>query len=104
MSGETAEVRLGELALPLPARGAKAGPAKIAVRPESLVLSAERSARSIEGRLAKAAYLGTHMEYTVAFAGGDRFVVDKNVTSPFKVGSTLWVSLADHGVTLIPPT
>jgi iron(III) transport system ATP-binding protein len=102
VNGASAEVRLADLALNLPARAVRPGPAKIAVRPESLSLSTTRCNRALEGRIVKAAYLGTHMEYTVSVGGGDRFVVDRNVTTPYEVGSTVWVGLADHGVTLIP--
>ena len=75
----------------------------MAIRPESLTLSAARpNASSLEGRLAKAAYLGTHMEYTVRTEVGDLFVVDRAVERPYAAGADLFVSLSDHGVTVIP--
>jgi iron(III) transport system ATP-binding protein len=103
-SGERATVRIGELSLTLPHRGAAAGPIKIAIRPESLLLSAERPATpAIQGAVAKAAYLGTHMEYTVGTALGDLFVVDRvTLARPIAPGSTVWIGLAGQGVTVVP--
>jgi hypothetical protein len=42
------------------------------------------------------------MEYTIATAAGDLFAVDRAVTRPIPVGSPVWLSLADHGVTIVP--
>ena len=77
------QVRVGGVELlPLPP-GAAPGPVKIAIRPESLVLSpAPPAGPALEGRIAKAAYLGTHMEYTVSTPVGDLFVVDRTVMRP----------------------
>ncbi|HEV8676579.1 MAG TPA: ABC transporter ATP-binding protein [Methylomirabilota bacterium] len=101
--GERAAVRIGDLETRLPHRGAAPGPIKVAIRPESLLLATEPPGRpAIKGSVAKAAYLGTHMEYTVTSALGALFVVDRAVTRPIPVGSPVWMELADHGVTLIP--
>ena len=97
----TAEVSVGKVRLKLPRRGVAAGPAKIATRPTSLRLLPAGGA-GIPGRILKAAYLGGHMEYTVATDGGDRFVIDENVRTPFVAGSDVTVAFADHGVTLVP--
>jgi iron(III) transport system ATP-binding protein len=96
-------VRLGEIELSLPHRGAAAGPVKVAVRPESLRLfTASPAGPALEGRIAKAAYLGTHMEYTVSTAVGELFVVDRSVTRPAPAGTPVWVAFEDHGVTVVP--
>src|SRR5262245_24664803 len=66
-NGVAARVRVGAVELRLPHRGAELGPVKVAVRPESLRLSAAAPpGPALEGRVVKAAYLGTHMEYTVS--------------------------------------
>jgi iron(III) transport system ATP-binding protein len=103
-TGDRATVRVGELTLSLPHRNVAPGPIKIAIRPESLLLSAERpSTSAIQGEVAKAAYLGTHMEYTIGTALGDLFVVDRvTLARPIAPGSTVWVGLAEHGVTVVP--
>ncbi len=97
-----AEVRVGNVMLTLPRRGVGAGPAKIAVRPTSLRLSRSVDGPAISGKITKAAYLGGHMEYTVATDAGERFVIDENVRTPFAAGTDVAIAFADHGVTLVP--
>lgn len=98
-------VRVGELELELPHRDAPTGAIKVAIRPESFLLSHGRpNLPAIEGQVSKVAYLGTHMEYTVASSLGDLFVVDRaTLISPLAVGSSVWIGLAEHGVTVVPP-
>jgi iron(III) transport system ATP-binding protein len=101
--GARARVRLGPLMLDLPHRNAEPGAVKLAIRPESIHLHAERPNReAIAGRIAKAAYLGTHMEYTVATEVGELFVVDRAVMRPLPPGADAWLSFADHGLTVVP--
>jgi iron(III) transport system ATP-binding protein len=102
-NGVAGEVRLGDVALRLPHRGAALGRVKLAVRPESLRLwDAPPPGPALEGRVAKAAYLGTHMEYTVSTPVGELFVVDRLVTRAAGAGTPVWVSFEDHGVTVVP--
>lgn len=54
------------------------------IRPEKILLS--RNSNGIEGKIQKATYLGSCMEYVVAFAFGDLFVIDPRTASPFSVG------------------
>jgi iron(III) transport system ATP-binding protein len=103
VQGERARVRLADVELHLRHRGAKPGPIKVAIRPESLRLHASQPTQSaIAGRVAKASYLGTHMEYTIASTLGDLFIVDREVTRPLTVDAAVWLTLADHGVTVVP--
>jgi iron(III) transport system ATP-binding protein len=102
-NGVTGRVRVGGVELDLPHRGAAPGRVKIAVRPESIRLSAAPPAGpALEGRIAKAAYLGTHMEYTVSTPVGELFVVDRMVTHPTPAGAAVWVAFEDHGITVVP--
>jgi iron(III) transport system ATP-binding protein len=102
-NGVAGQVRVGGVELHLPHRGAVPGPVKVAVRPESLRLSTTRPAGpSLEGRIAKAAYLGTHMEYTVSTPVGELFVVDRAVSRPAPAGTPVWVAFEEHGVTVVP--
>jgi iron(III) transport system ATP-binding protein len=57
---------------------------------------------ALRGTIRKAAYLGTHMEYTVEAPIGSLFVVDRNVSRPMAAGTDVSISLADHGVALVP--
>jgi iron(III) transport system ATP-binding protein len=101
--GTAAQLRFGPVERRLPHRGVPPGPAKLSIRPESLLLSASQPSRpTIGGLVAKAAYLGTHMEYSIATELGELFVVDRNVMRPLAIGSSVWVDLADHGVTVVP--
>jgi iron(III) transport system ATP-binding protein len=97
-----AEVRVGNVILDLPRRGLAAGPARIAVRPTSLRLSRSTTEPAISGRILKAAYLGGHMEYQVTTDGGERFIIDENVRTPFVAGTDVAITFADHGVALVP--
>ncbi len=101
--GELGRVRMAGLEVRLPHRGAATGPIKVAVRPESWVLSTGAAAGpALAGTVAKAAYVGTHMEYSVATAVGELFVVDRAVSRPIAVGAAVSLGLADHGVTVVP--
>jgi iron(III) transport system ATP-binding protein len=102
--GTRGRLRLGDIRLDLPHRGALPGPVRLAIRPEALGLATAPPDRpALAGRVVKVAYLGNHMEYTVATAVGELFVVDPAVTRPAAVGDPVWLAFADHGVTVIPP-
>ncbi len=103
IDGEMARIRLAGLDVSVRHRGAKAGTVKVAIRPESLALSDARADEAaLRGRIIKAAYLGTHMEYTVASVLGDLFVIDRNVSRPLAPDVEAAIRLADHGVTVLP--
>ena len=99
--GSRAPVRLGGVELELEHRGAAPGPVRVAIRPESIVLKRE-NASALRGTIRKAAYLGTHMEYTVEAPIGQLFVVDRDVARPLGAGTEVSITLADHGVALVP--
>jgi iron(III) transport system ATP-binding protein len=102
-AGDTAPVSVGKVTQQLKHRGVKPGKVKVAIRPESLLLIGARpNGPALDGRVAKAAYLGTHMEYTVTTELGDLFVVDRAVERPLAAGAEVFVTLAEHGTTVIP--
>jgi iron(III) transport system ATP-binding protein len=49
----------------------------------------------------KRAYLGGFMEYTLASALGDIFVVSPDVKQPLELGTPVSLHLADHGVSVV---
>jgi iron(III) transport system ATP-binding protein len=101
--GDQAQIRLASLDLSLPHRGVPPGPVKAAIRPDALLLSRNLpTSPSLAARITKAAYLGTHMEYTVECALGSLFVVDRTSSESHPVGSELWVSLAKRGIAIVP--
>ena len=106
--GEQAAVRIGGLQVRLPHRGVAPGVVRVAIRPESIRLSLEQpQGPAFAGSVRKAAYLGTHMEYTVEGApgegpGGRLFVIDRAVERPLTAGTSVYVSLVEHGIALVP--
>ena len=91
--------RLGELTVP--AAGAlKAGPVKIAVRPEAWQIAPATNS-GLAARVLKRTYLGSIMEYTLASALGDIFVVSPQVKHPLEMGAPVSLHLADHGVSVV---
>ncbi|MDJ1159660.1 ABC transporter ATP-binding protein [Chelatococcus sp. SYSU_G07232] len=100
---ERALVRVGGLDLDLPRRGATRGPVKLAVRPEAILLAGAKPARpAIAARIAKAAYLGKHLEYTVESPLGELFVIDRVKNEPLVAGADVWLGFADRDVTIVP--
>jgi iron(III) transport system ATP-binding protein len=100
---DMAEVRLGELSLRLPRHGLGRGPAKLAIRPESILIdTAGENPAGQSGRVIKAAYLGSHMEYSIETAIGVLFVVDAAVDRPRAVGSAVTVRYRTSGLALLP--
>jgi iron(III) transport system ATP-binding protein len=99
--GSRAPVRLGGLEIELEHRGVAPGPVRVAIRPESIVL-ANGAGAGLRGVVKKAAYLGTHMEYTVEAPVGQLFVVDRDVSQPIAAGTDVSITLSNHGVALVP--
>ncbi len=99
--GSRAPLRLGGVEIELEHRGIAPGAVRVAIRPESVVLTRDSSS-SLRGTVQKAAYLGTHMEYTVTAPMGQLFVVDRNVSRPIAAGAEVAITLSDHGVALVP--
>jgi iron(III) transport system ATP-binding protein len=102
--GDLALVRLGPLVLTLPHRGAAKGAAELSIRPQSLLLAPGGAADALTGRIARAAYLGSHMEYWVRAEGVARelFVIAPDVAVPFAPGADVAIRLAPSGVAVVP--
>jgi iron(III) transport system ATP-binding protein len=95
-------VSLAGLTLSLPHRGLPDGPVTVAIRPEAVRLGAGGSgATGVAGTVVKAAYLGSHMEYTVSSPIGELFVIDPSVGTRLVPGTPVAIGLADHGVTVV---
>jgi iron(III) transport system ATP-binding protein len=102
-----ADLSLGGLTLALAHRGVADGEVDVAIRPEAVRLRAadgvEGAEAPLAGTILKAAYLGSHMEYTVGSLIGELFVVDGGVASPLAVGAKVSIAFDDHGVTVVGP-
>lgn len=101
VQGDEAAVRVGSLALKLPARGHQAGPAKLAVRPSRIEIGAAGTPQTIAGTLAKVTYAGSHLELVVATGLGDVFVLSRNVDGPFQAGDNVGIGFPERGPVLI---
>jgi iron(III) transport system ATP-binding protein len=102
--GERAAVTLAGITLDLPHNGATDGPIELAIRPEALRLTpGPAGADAIAGEVAKAAYLGARIEYTLATPVGELFAIERDVAAPLAPGTAVAIRFAARGVTVIPP-
>ena len=104
-TGELASVRLGPLVLTLPHRSAGEGAAELSIRPQALLLTPGAAGPdALPGRISKAAYLGSHMEYWLAAEGltKELFVIDPDVVAPMAPGADVAIRLAPSGVAVVP--
>lgn len=102
VDGDTATVTIDTYKHKLPSRGMKPGSATLAVRPSRVELSADSSDNSIAAKVAKATYVGSHMEYTIEAGFGTLFAVSGNVSSIFTAGDTVAVKFTESGPVLLP--
>lgn len=103
VDGDNAELRLGGVDVRIRSRIAKFGEAKIAIRPEAIALSATEPTRpAMRCRVEKAAYLGSHLEYTIDSPIGRLFVVDRDVQQSHPPGTAVWAVMQTHGILIVP--
>ncbi|MEJ1120187.1 MULTISPECIES: ATP-binding cassette domain-containing protein [Phyllobacterium] len=94
-------VQVGKLEHSVPARSHSVpGPAKLAVRPNAITLSAAENA-AFPGRIKFMAYLGDHVEYEVETESGTLFVVDPAVDQRLEPGTNISIGFHHRGIALI---
>jgi len=98
--GDRAVIRVGALEHRIPARGARPGPARLAVRPNAITLDPAAEA-PLSGTITHSAYLGDHVEYEVKTEAGTLFVVDPAVERSLETSSSVAVGFRDRGIALI---
>ncbi|HVF63746.1 MAG TPA: ABC transporter ATP-binding protein [Casimicrobiaceae bacterium] len=96
------EVTLGTLVVPIAHRGLPDGEVDVAIRPEAILVHPANNG-GLEATVRKSAYLGGTVEYTLATPIGELFAVSQAVRTPFATGEAVALTLADHGVVVIPP-
>ena len=101
IDGGAALVSIGGIELRLDHGGAAPGPAKLAIRPHSVILRTGGDGSGLTGTIDKASYLGTHMEYMAETSIGSLFVIDPNVGTPLEPGTSVTISFGP-GLALIP--
>ena len=95
-------VRLGEAEIEIADTGAVDGEAMVAVRPEAITVElAPGPAGALSGKIAKASYLGTHMEYSIDTVAGTLFATCPRVERPLGAGTAVAVTLAPRGVIIV---
>jgi iron(III) transport system ATP-binding protein len=80
--------------------GAGRGPAKLAVRPGAIRISAA-GAEGLRGRVLHSAYLGGHVEYEIETDIGTLFVVDHDVDHAHAAASDVTLALKSRGIAVI---
>jgi iron(III) transport system ATP-binding protein len=96
-------VRLGGAEIEIADSQAAEGEATGAVRPEAITVEPAPgpSSGALAGKIAKASYLGTHMEYSIDTAAGTLFATCPRVDRPLAAGSAVAVLLAPRGVIVV---
>jgi iron(III) transport system ATP-binding protein len=102
VSGETGRVALDGSRVELPHRGLSPGAVDLVIRPEAIDLETGEGA-GLPGRVSRATFMGSHVEYHVDTALGDLFAVVPR-TRPFRpTGSAVRVVLDAKGAILVRP-
>jgi iron(III) transport system ATP-binding protein len=74
----------------------------VAVRPEAIsVEPAPGAAGALAGTIAKAGYLGTHMEYSIDTEAGRLFATCPRVDRPLAPGAKVALAFAPRGVIIV---
>ena len=96
------QVQLGPLQI-TPKQAMALGAVKVAVRPEAWHIHrlTQSGEHGLPARLLKLAYLGSFFEYTFETALGSVFVVSPDLTDVLPLGIEVWLTLADHGVSVV---
>jgi iron(III) transport system ATP-binding protein len=102
LGSERVRVRLGAAEIEVESSTAREGEATIAVRPEAIAVEAAPGpAGALPGTVAKASYLGTHMEYSIDTEAGALFATCPRVDRPFATGDKVALVLAPRGVIVV---
>ena len=96
-----ADVDIGGLVARIPHRGMPDGDVDLAIRPEALRVGAPAPG-TLPATIRKASYLGGTMEYTLDSAVGDLFVISMAGDAPLAPATPVGVTLAGHGVVVVP--
>jgi iron(III) transport system ATP-binding protein len=97
------EVALGPLRARVPHRDVREGPVDVAIRPEAIRIGPPRD-DALSATVRKASYLGGVVEYTLDTPVGTLFAVSSDVECPHAPGASVGVTLARHGVVVVPAT
>jgi len=95
-------VRLGDVDVDIENATAADGEATVAVRPEAITVEpAPGPEGALAGTIAKASYLGTHMEYSIDTAAGTLFATCPRVDRQLGAGTPVALQLAVRRVIVV---
>ena len=95
-------VQLGPTEIEVGDTSAPDGTATVAVRPEAITVEmAPGPINALPGTIAKASYLGTHMEYSIDTTAGMLFATCPRVERPLTAGAKVALVLAPRGVIVV---
>jgi iron(III) transport system ATP-binding protein len=95
-------LRLGDTEIDLANESAVDGDVTVAIRPEAITVeTTPGTAGALPGTIAKASYLGTHMEYSIDTPAGLLFATCPRVERPLGLGSPVSLLLAPRGVIVV---
>lgn len=101
-ANDMANVDIAGLQKYLPAREFGLGPAKLAIRPDTILLSANVEGQiGIAGKIRHATYLGNQMQYDVECELGTLFVIDYQLKQMLMAGSDVKITFSDRGLVLV---
>ena len=103
LNADRVSLKLGDTELTLTDSSAVDGDATVAIRPEAITVeTAPGPAGRLTGTIAKASYLGKHMEYSIDTAAGTLFATCPRVDRPLSAGTAVALALAPRGVIVVP--
>ena len=100
VTGKHAQVVIGGMTISLPARGVKAGAARLSLR--SNAMKVRNDGTGVPGKVASSAYLGDHVEYEIDGPLGRIFVIDEESDRPLPAGTSVILEIQPRGIALIP--
>lgn len=100
VDGGRARIDLAGQQIELPARDARAGDARVALRPNAFAIR-PGDGSGLSGTVLSSAYLGDHAEYEIDTPLGRLFIVDGAGQAPLPPGSPVSLGLLGRGAALI---
>jgi len=97
-----AHVHIGDMQLQLPSRDIPAGNAKLAVRPNRIKISRQKTTSGLTATVKKSTYVGNHMEYIISTEYGDWFATSDDVDQIHSVDEIVHVYFSERGPVLLP--
>jgi len=103
LNNDIAQIHMHDMRLKLAARGNVTGPARLAVRPNRLLVQPAGAPNTLPATVQKSTYVGSHVEYRFDTPLGEMFAISHDVSLRHSVDEKLSIGFAEHGPVLLPP-